>query len=310
MDNFTRKPIQFESNTYDEKVTLFGDVFEPTEEVKGIVEIVHGMAEHRKRYEGFAGFLAANGYITVIYDQRGHGETCGSVKAQGYMSDVDNFDAMVQDANLVNQEIKKMYPDKKFVLMGHSMGSFITQRYLELYPDSIDAAILSGTNFTKSLLYKLGAVIAKGEVKKHGRKYISKKLINLSFGSYNKAFKPNRTDYDWLSVNEANVDKYIADPYCGADFTASYFMDLIINFNTIAKDFNKIPKSMPVYLFSGAKDPVGNMGKGVKKLFNTYKKLGLEKAEMKLYENGRHEMLNETNKEEVYQDVLNWLNQQ
>ena len=283
MDNFTRKPIQFESNTYDEKVTLFGDVFEPTTEVKGIVEIVHGMAEHRKRYEGFAAFLASNGYITVIYDQRGHGETCGSVENQGYMSDVDNFDAMVQDANLVNQEIKKMYPDKKFILMGHSMGSFITQRYMEVYPDTIDAAILSGTNFTK---------------------------FNLSFGSYNKAFKPNRTEYDWLSVNEENVDKYIADPYCGADFSASYFMDLIINFNTIAKDFNKIPQDLPVYLFSGAKDPVGNMGKGVKKLFNKYQKLGLKNLEMKLYENGRHEMLNETNKEEVYQDVLNWLNKQ
>ena len=308
MDNYTKKQIQFESNTYDEKQTLFADVFEPNNDAKGIVEIVHGMAEHRKRYEEFAAFLANNSYITVIYDQRGHGETCGSVENQGYMSDVDNFDAMVQDAYLVNQEIKKIYPDKLFILMGHSMGSFICQRYIELYADSIDKVILSGTNFTKSLLFKLGTVIAKSEVKKHGRKYISKKLINLSFGSYNKAFKPNRTDYDWLSVNEENVDKYILDPYCGADFSASYFMDLIINFNTIAKNYNKIPTNIPVYLFSGAKDPVGNMGKGVKKLFTKYQKLGLKNIEMKLYENGRHEMLNETNKEEVYQDVLNWIN--
>lgn len=308
MANYTQKKVEFASSTYNEEVTLYGDIFEPLEEAKGIIELIHGMAEHRKRYEDFAAFLAENGYITVIYDQRGHGETCGAVENQGYMSDVDNFDAMVQDAHLVNEEIKKMYPDKKFILMGHSMGSFITQRYIELYPESIDAAILSGTNYTKSLLYKLGAIIAKGEVKKHGRKYISKKLISLSFGSYNKAFKPNRTEYDWLSVNEANVDKYIADPYCGADFSASYFMDLIINFNTIAKEYNKTPKDLPIYMFSGSKDPVGNNGKGVKKLYNQYQKLHIADVSMKLYENKRHEMLNEDNKEEVYNDVLNWIN--
>ena len=308
MSNYIKKQIQFLSKTYNEDTTLYGDIFEPQEEVKGVIEIIHGMAEHRKRYEEFASFLASNGYVTVIYDQRGHGETCGAVDKQGYMSDIDNFNSMVLDANLVNAEIKKLYPDKKFILFGHSMGSFITQRYMEMFPDTIDLAILSGTNYTKSLLYKLGAVIAKGEVKKHGRKYISKKLINLSFGSYNKAFKPNRTEYDWLSVNEANVDKYIADPYCGADFSASYFMDLIINFNAIAKDYSKTPKNLPVYLFSGSKDPVGNNGKGVKKLYNQYQKLHLEDVSMKLYDNKRHEMLNEENKEEVYNDVLNWIN--
>ena len=308
MENFTQKKIQILSTTYNENITLYGDIFEPTENVKGIVHIVHGMAEHRVRYYEFCEFLAKNGYISVIFDQRGHGETCGAVDKQGYMSDYDNFNALVEDVKLVNAELKKQYPNQKYILMGHSMGSFVSQRYIELYSDSTDKVILSGTNYTKALLFKLGAIISKSIVKKQGRKAISKTLINMSFGSYNKAFKPNRTEYDWLSVNEENVDKYINDPYCGADFSASYFMDLIVGFNTIAKNYDKIRKDLPIYMFSGDKDPVGAFGKGVKKLYKKYNKISIQNVSIKLYENKRHEMLNEKNKEEVYNDILTFIN--
>lgn len=308
MDNYTQKKVEFLSNSFDEKVTLYGDIFEPTEEdVKGIVEVVHGMAEHRTRYEELARFLATNGFICVIYDQRGHGETCGAVENQGYMSDVDNFTSLVMDVKVVLDEIKKLYPNKKTFILGHSMGSFVLQRFMEMYKDEVDGVILSGSNYTKSLLYKIGAVLAKSIVKKHGRKFVSDTLINMSFGSYNKAFKPNRTEYDWLSTNTENVDKYIADPYCGYPFTASYFMDLIVGFNSISKEYKKMNLDTPVYIFSGANDPVGNMSKGITKLYKKYKKLGIKDLSFKLYENGRHEMLNETNKGEVFNDVLEWL---
>lgn len=308
MEKYKQKKVQFQSDTYNEQVTLYGDIFEPNDKIKGIIQIIHGMGEHRIRYYDFCSFLAKNGYVVVIYDQRGHRETCGTIENQGYMSDVDNFNALVIDANLVTNEVKKLYPNKKYILMGHSMGSFVSQRYIQIYPNDADALILLGTNYTKAFLFKIGAIIAKLIVKKQGRKAISKTLINMSFGSFNKAFKPNRTKYDWLSVNEENIDKYIVDPYCGADFSASYFMDLTVGFSTIAKNHDKINKDLPIYLFSGDKDPVGNNGKGVTKLYNKYNKIGIKDVQIKLYANGRHEMLNETNKKEVYNNVLSWIN--
>ena len=173
MENYTQKKVQFESNTFDEKTVLYGDIFEPAEEeVKAVVEVVHGMAEHRARYEDLARFLATNGYICVIYDQRGHGETCGAVENQGYMSDVDNFTSLVMDVKVVLDNIKSLYPNKKTFMLGHSMGSFVSQRFMELYPSTVDGVILSGSNYTKSLLYKIGAILAKSIVKKKGRKTI------------------------------------------------------------------------------------------------------------------------------------------
>ena len=294
------------SKTFNEEVLLKGSKFVP-ETIKAIVVVCHGMAEHCARYYEFAQYLENNGFITYLYDQRGHGETCGDENNQGYMSDVDNFEAMVDDLDLVLNMAKNENPDKKVFLLGHSMGSFIAQRFIEKYPDDANGVILSGTNYTKGLLFKAGYMIAKRIVKKNGRQFKSDTLENLSFGSYNKAFKPNRTPFDWLSVNEDNVDRYIADPFCGAKFSCSYYMDLLKAFNTISKNYQLIKKDLPLYLFSGEDDPVGNKGKGVKKLFNTYKKLGLNDVDIKLYTGYRHEMLNELNKLEVFKDVLNWL---
>lgn len=292
--------------------TLKGTLYLPDNDAKGIIEIVHGMAEHRQRYDDFCKFLSKHNYIVYIYDQLGHGETALNIESLGYMDDKDNLEAMLKDVKKVNEELNNSFNKEnnlKFYLLGHSMGSFISQRYLQLYNDSINGLILSGTNYTKSFLYSLGRPIAKTVVLLKGRKHKSKFLDKMSFGSYNKQIKNNKTDFDWLSLNEENVYNYIKDPYCGTLFSASYFYDLLKLFKKINKGYKKIncDKNLPIYLFSGECDPVGNMGKGVKKLYNQLNKIGFKNLDMKLYKNYRHEMLNEVNKEEVYNNLLVWL---
>ena len=290
-----------------EGYVLKGHIWE-ADEAKAVVMLCHGMAEHIERYDDFANFLANNHYTVVGYDQRGHGATAGSVENLGYMSDDDNFVALVEDLHKTNEMVKEKYPNMKVFLLGHSMGSFVSQRYIQLYGDSIDGVVLSGSALNKGLLFKVGYKLAKHICKKHGRKYHSELMNNMSFGSYNKKFKPNRTEYDWLSQNEENVDKYIADEYCGTLFTVSFFMDMIHLFLVMGDDFNKVPVDLPIYIMSGDHDPVGSMGKAVKKLYEVYKQNNVKDVEMILYPNGRHEMLNEINKEEVYNNVLAWFN--
>ena len=302
--NFMKEAISIKL----QDVTLYGDKYIPASVAKGTIEIIHGMAEHRKRYDAFASFLATQGYITYIYDQRGHGETAGSIENVGYMSDIDNFKVLVDDARIVSEYIKAENPNLPIFVFGHSMGSFITQRFSELYGKTINGAILCGSNYTKSGLYSIGILIAKIITKAKGRTYHSKFVTDLSFGSYNKPFKPNRTDFDWLSVNTENVDKYIADEYCGTMFSVSYFLDLLRGFKDISSSYEVISPDLPMYLISGSDDPVGNMSKGVIKLEKALKKNFIKDVSMKLYQGKRHEILNEDNKEEVYEDVLNWIN--
>ena len=278
-------------------------------QVKGIVQIAHGMAETAARYEGFARALTNEGFIVYANDHRGHGKTAGEVSKLGDLGE-DGFNSMVENMHVLNERIKEENPNLPIFLFGHSMGSFLTQRYICLYGSGLKGAILSGSCGKQGVIIDIARLIAKGEIKKIGRSGKSNKLDKLSFGSYNNAFKPNRTAFDWLSRDNKEVDKYIADPFCGTVFTAGFFYDFLGGLKSIADDreVKKVPKDLPIYIFSGDKDPVGKNGKGVLKLVKTYKEHGIKDLTHKLYKDGRHEMLNETNKEEVIFDVLKWLN--
>jgi alpha-beta hydrolase superfamily lysophospholipase len=190
------------------------------------------------------------------------------------------------------------------------MGSFLSRHYAMLYTKELTGLVLSGTGGDPGALGKIGLFIATIEAKLKGKKAKSEIMTKLSFGAFNGAFKPNRTDYDWLSRDNAEVDKYANDPWCGAVFTAGFFCDMLGGLNYINKKENiaKIPKSLPIYLFSGAKDPVGANTKGVTQVYNTLKDAGIGDLNLKFYEDGRHEMLNEINREEVIKDVIAWLN--
>lgn len=277
---------------------------------RGIVLICHGMAEHIQRYDDFANFLAKNGYIVYGYDQRGHGASITNPEDMGYMSDIDNFKILVSDVREIVNYICGQEEELPIYLFGHSMGSFVSLRYIELFGTTINGCILSGSALNKGLKINMGYSLANLIVKFKGRRYRSKLLNNLSFGAYNKNFNNPRTDFDWLSRDEKQVDAYVNDPLCGQLFTASFFKDLLGGFKNIYKNIEIIPNELPILIFSGSKDPVGENGKSIINLYNKLIETGIADVTFKLYDDGRHEMLNEFNKDEVYKDILKWLNEQ
>ncbi|RDY24211.1 alpha/beta hydrolase [Romboutsia maritimum] len=278
-------------------------------EVKGIVQIAHGMSETAIRYEAFAKELTDNGYIVYINDHRGHGKTAKVVENVGYLAEKNGFRCLVEDMNKLTSIIKKNHEDLPIYLFGHSMGSFASQRYIMEYGDNIDGLILSGSNGKNGTILSIATIIINHEIKRYGRKYRSKKLDNLIFGGNNKKFKPSRTDFDWLSRDTAQVDKYIEDPFCGVLFTCGFFSDLIQGLKEIEdkENLKKVPLKLPIFIMSGDKDPVGKNGKGVLNLRDRYIGLGVKDVSCKLYEGGRHEMLNEVNKDEVIKNIICYL---
>ncbi len=278
--------------------------------IKGIVQISHGMAEWAYRYDYFAKALNREGYIVYANDHRGHGLTAPSMEDVGYISDNDGFFDKVEDMRELNQLIREEHPSLPVVLFGHSMGSFLSQRYIQLYGSDLVGVILSGSNGKQGPIINLGIALAYLEMKFKGRRHRSRLLDKLSFGSYNRAFPDNRTKFDWLSRDEKLVDRYIEDPYCGGIFTSSFFYDFLRGLKMITrrKNLEAVPKNLPIYIFSGSMDPVGGFGKGVEKLKEMYETHGLKEVSLVLYPEGRHEMLNEINRDEVIEDIVRWLN--
>lgn len=275
---------------------------------KGIVQISHGMAEHGLRYNNFAKFLNDNGFIVYANDHRGHGKT--SPNDLGYMGKGDAFHLMVDNLKDVTNLIKKENPNLPIFLFGHSMGSFLSLRYSEIFGKELNGLILCGSNGNQKLLFSFAEKLAKYQMKKHGEKTPAKFMDKLSFGNFNNKFKPIRTNFDWLTRNKEEVDKYIADPLCGAIHSNSYFYYLLkgLKCNHKNENLSMIPKSLPILLISGSDDPVGLMGKGVEKLQKSLIKHGINSVDMILYPGARHELLNELNKDDIHLDVLKFLN--
>ena len=279
------------------------------EEIKGVVQISHGMAETAIRYERFAKVLNQNGYIVYANDHRGHGKTAGNIDSLGYLGDNDGFNLLIGDIAKLSDIIREENEGLKIYLFSHSMGSFAAQRYIMDFKDKIDGLVLSGSNGEQGFTLTLAKTIAKLEMMIRGRKAKSKLMNTLSFGAYNKKFKPEKTGSEWLSRDEEEVKKYIEDPYCGTIFPTSFYYDFLGSLQYIEDEnnFKKIPKNLPILIISGEEDPVGDSGKGLKKLYNRYKEAGVKDLEIKLYPGARHEILNEINRNEVMDDVVNWL---
>ncbi len=295
----------------DDGTNIFVSKWSPNIEIelKGIVQIAHGMAEKASRYERFAEFLTSKGFCVYANDHRGHGRTAVTVDKLGILADSDGFDWMVRDVHQLTDIIKKDNPKLPLFLFGHSMGSFICQKYIQLFGKEVDGVILSGTNGKQGPILYFGIVIAKLISLFSGRNKVSPFLNELSFGAFNNSFKPNRTSFDWLSRDNNEVDKYINDEFCGTVFTAGFFFDFLQGLSKLHQPgmASFIPKNLPIYIFTGEKDPVGNFGKGVLNQYNFYKKIGIEDLRYKLYKDGRHEMLNEINRDEVMNDIVEWI---
>lgn len=295
---------------------IFLNRWEPDtpEDIKGVVQLHHGLAEHSMRYDRLGSVLAENGYVLNAYDMRGHGKTAETAIAKGegrfgQLARKNGFETAVEDLAFIIESLKKDYPDKKIVLLGHSFGSFISQGYIEKYGERIDGCILCGTSGPQIPLAPIGKVVAKVVRAFKGPDATSKFLTKLSFGSYNKHIANPQTADDWISLNELNRQMYKMDKWCGFPLTVSFFVDITTALSTIHKKKNMktVPTNLPIFFIYGKEDPVGGYGKTIEKLYDIYQKNGVKNLQIKGYENDRHEIFNEDDKETVEKDVLQWL---
>lgn len=303
----TFKDFYFNSSTGKNKIHARMCV--PDAEPRAIVQIIHGIAEYIDRYDEFMSFLADNGIIAVGTDHLGHGKSIESEEQTGFFAYDNGWDYVVRDEEVLRLAMHENYPELPIIVFGHSMGSFMARTLLIRYPDAFNAAIISGTGNQGSALVNGGLFMGNLVTGLKGAHHYSKFLNNLAFGSYNKIYENPKTEYDWLSRDEANVQKYIDDPLCGFIPSCSLFRDMMtgVKFITNKKNLTAMNKDMPVYFMSGDMDPVGECGKGVQKAYNNFLEAGMKDVSIKLYPGGRHEMLNEINKDEVYTDILAWL---
>ena len=280
----------------------------PKEKPVAVLQFCHGMAEHSKRYISFGEFLALNGIAFCICDHIGHGDSINNEDDLGYFAKKEGWRYLVDDAAKFTKILKEQFKDIPYFIAGHSMGSFVARSYISIYSELADGAIIMGTGNATPIIAS-GKYIAALVGKVKGERYRSKLLDNLSFGSYTKRIKDAKTKFDWLSRDEKNVDKYISDLKCGFIFTASGFKDVssMMNFVSSKKWAGSVKKDLPVLLVAGESDPVGEYGKGVKKVYGMLKASGLKNASIKLYPNCRHELLNEINHQEIYKDIKNWI---
>lgn len=278
-------------------------------EIIGVLQIAHGVAEYGMRYAPFAEFMTEHGFAVVANDHLGHGLSAEKGADTLYFGPRDGWKHVVDDMYALRCRTKEKYSNVPYFLMGHSMGSFLTRTYLIRYPGTVDAAIIMGTGHQSPAIVAGGRAIAKAAGKRHSFQAHSPQVEALAFGAYNKAFAPNRTEVDWLSVSDNNVDAYIADPLCGQKASIGLFYEMLggIRFISTPKNIASMNRNTPILFISGDKDPVGEMGKGVKRAYEAFRRAGMRDVELKLYKGLRHEILNEDCRAVVYNDLWSWI---
>lgn len=278
---------------------------------RAVVQLAHGVAEYVDRYDDFARFLASNGYVVVGNDHLGHGLTAADESELVWFGAEESWMTVVADMKALRDLYGAKHPALPYYLLGHSMGSFLSRSFIIRYPDALDGVMLSGTGQHDGITCLAGKTLAQREIRRHGSKYRSAALQKLAFGSYLKKIENPTGPNDWLTRDAALVAAYDADPLCGGTATAGLMRDMMAGLDFIRRPANleKMKKTMPVLFFSGADDPVGGWSKGVKQAAASFLKAGMKDVTLRLYDGGRHEILNETNKQEVYADVLGWLNE-
>lgn len=291
----------------DGRSTVHAVVYLPQGTPKGILQISHGMAEHIGRYDEFAQYICKQGYIVCGSDHIGHGKTAKSKEDLGYLAPRDGFSFIVTDLHLLTIYMKGKFPGIPYFLLGHSMGSFAARIYVEKYGKELSGAIISGTGAGQPILPI--AARTKKMAGSLGGKTPSKILDKLDFGNFNAKVEHAKTLYDWLSRDELRVADYITDPLCGFVFSASAFGDLFCGMHEANRRewYEKVPKDLPILMISGDCDPVGDYGKGVRLVYEKLRSAGQRFVEINLYEGGRHEMLNEVNRDEVFCDITRFL---
>jgi alpha-beta hydrolase superfamily lysophospholipase len=295
--------------TANDHSRLYVNQWLPDAPPKALIMVSHGMAEHGGRYVRLAEALCGAGYGVFALDQRGHGRTADE-GTLGLFAEQDGWNKVVGDLASLNQHIGQQLPGVPIILLGHSMGSYIAQAYLLHHSASLHGAVLSGSNFQPVALYRAARLIARAERLRQGLRGRSALIECLSFGSFNQAFKPNRTAFDWLSRDPDEVDRYLHDPLCGFRCTNQLWFDLLGGLQQISKASNlaQIDPGLPILVIGGECDPVSE-GKRLKSLAHALREAGCQNLQLNIYPQARHEVFNETNRDEVTADVLTWLDQ-
>ena len=292
-------------------VDLFVYCWLPAKRPKAVIQIAHGLAEHAARYARLAEALNSAGYAVYANDHRGHGRSVKSAADLGFFAERDGWRKCVSDMWQLNRHIAATHPALPIVLLGHSMGSTLAEQFMGDHGDALAGVALSGANGKPALLARIGGAITWAERARLGARGKSKLVQALTFDAFNKKFAPARTAFDWLSRDPADVDKYVADPLCGFSATVQLWIDFLDGWAAVSRAAhrNRMPKALPVYVIAGSRDPVSGGTRQLEPWMAEYRAAGLANLAHKFYPEARHELFNETNRDEVTRDLIGWLEQ-
>lgn len=285
-------------------------IWRPQGPPRAVLQICHGMLEYIERYEEFAGYLTDRGFLVVGNDHLGHGKSVQSRTEYGYMHKTYGNVCLLSDMHTLRQKVQGKYPDIPYFLFGHSMGSILTRQYMALYGKALSGVILSGAVAPQNrLLVMAGKLACRLNALVFGWHHRSRLLHEMALGGYNRRFRPSLTGVDWISSDAAVVERYARDPLCTFRFTTNGFYTLFDGVQHVQRKeaLFIIPKHLPILILSGEHDPVGDFGRGVRKIYSVYRRAGIRDVMMKLYPQKRHEIVNEIGKDEVYEDIGRWL---
>lgn len=295
----------------DKKTQIHGIIWRPEGSPKAVLQICHGMVEYCDRYDDFARYMASHGYCVVAHDHLGHGASVLTDDQHGYFAHPNGNECVIADIHRLRKMTQKKYQDLPYFILGHSMGSFLTRQYIQIHGKGLTGAIIMGTGSQPEIALLAGKIICRTLARFRGWNYRSAFVDGMAFGGYNKQFEPARTPNDWLTKDLAIIAACAGNPWSNFRFTVNAYYHMFRGIEYIQKPahIQQIPKDLPLFFVSGSDDPVGNNGKSVVKVYKQYKKAGIKDVKMKLYPNDRHEILNETDRDLVYEDLLTWMNQ-
>ena len=277
--------------------------------VSGVVQLIHGMTEYIERYEGFAEFLTKQGLLVIGHDHLGHGKTAATVEDRGYFHKEDGNGMLLGDIHQLRNLTEERFPNVPYFMVGHSMGSFLLRQYLYLHGEGLCGAVVMGTGTQPMAILKLGKLVCRVLAKRYGWRHRSKLIHSLAFGNYVKKIKDAKTSRDWLTKDEVILERYGKDPLCTFIFTLNGYYNMFhsISEASLIENMEQMPKELPVMFVAGGDDPVGNYGKGVHQVRKAFESVGMKDVTWIIYEGDRHEILNELDKEKVYQDIYTWM---
>ena len=284
--------------------------WKPEGEVKAVLQMTHGMVEYINRYDEFATYLAGHGFYVVGNDHLGHGKSVQSKSEYGYFEKSHGNACLLGDMHTLRTRTMKKYPDVPYFMLGHSMGSILMREYIQMHGHGLVGVMLIGVVAEQpQFVLDLGRALCKGAALVRGDHYRSRLVNNMAIGAYNKKFKPARTRADWVTSDKERLEAYVSDPLCSFVFTVNGYYHMFGGMKQMERKESvyMIPKDLPILFAAGTDDPAGNCGKGVRKVYEKYKASGIQDVTLQLYAGDRHELLNETDREQVYEDLRTWM---